>query len=231
MINIYIDESGSMTTQHINVSPYFLIALVKPNDTRYLKTAYKRFVRKNLQDLKNADKNNKMFMNGEFKELKGSEFTPELKRKFLDYFCRNNSLDIFYIVMDNKNIKSNFYENTARAFNYSIKIALSHFIKKGLLPNDEYVIQLDERNQKTKTKFFLEEYLNTELCLHDEIIDKNISVLYFDSCNNNLVQIADVFANILYSQLLTGNYTKDIKKIENEGYLKKIFKFPKFSKK
>ena len=231
MTNIYIDESGSMTTQHVNVSPYFLIALIKPNNARKLKTAYKRFVTQNLEELKKADKNNKMFVNGKFKELKGSEFTSNLKIKFINYFCRNNALDIFYIVMDNNKIDANFYENTARAFNYSVKIALSYFIKGKLLPNDEYSIQLDERNQRTKTKYFLEEYLNTELRLHEQIIDHNISVSYYDSCNNSLVQIADVFANILYSELRSGNYTKELNKIEKEGYLKKIFNFPKkFSK-
>ena len=63
MTNIHIDESGSITTQHVNVIPYFLIALIKPNDARKLKTAYKRFVTQNFEELKKADKNNKMFVN------------------------------------------------------------------------------------------------------------------------------------------------------------------------
>ena len=117
------------------------------------------------------------------------------------------------------------------SFDFNTGTSLSYFIKGKLLPNDEYSIQLDERNQRTKTKYFLEEYLNTELRLHEQIIDHNISVSYYDSCNNSLVQIAEVFANILYSELRSGNYTKELKKIEKDGYLKKIFNFPKkFSK-
>lgn len=228
MINLYVDESGSMTTDYLNVSPYFLIAIVKVNNVRALKSAHKRFVRQNLQALKEADKKGKMFDGARFKELKGSEFTPELKKKFIEYFCRNNQLELFYIVIDNKDIVGNFYENTARAFNYCIKLALTYFYKNNLLPSgDEYSIQLDERNQKTKTKYFLEEYLNTELRLHEGLIDKNIIVSYFDSCNNCLVQLADVFANIMYSELRTRNYTKEINKIKKEGYLKKFFEFPK----
>lgn len=95
------------------------------------------------------------------------------------------------------------------------------------MADDEYNIQLDERNQKTKTKYFLEEYLNTELNLHENIINHNINVQYFDSSNNAIVQIADVFANIYYSNLRTSNYEKEIKDMRRNGYLVKEFKFPK----
>lgn len=227
MVNLYIDESGSMTTEFLINNPYFLISIIKPNNIRKIKTNYKRFIKQNYNLLKSADKNQKMFQNGIFKELKGSEFTPDLKKQFIEYMCRDNMFDIFYIIIDNKLVDKSFYNNTARAFNYSIKLALTHFRKRNYLPDDEYSIQLDERNQKTKTKYFLEEYLNTELYLQENLITHNISVQYFDSCNNIIVQIADVFANIMFSELMTNNYTNNIEKITSEKYIKKIFKFPK----
>jgi len=88
------------------------------------------------------------------------------------------------------------------------------------------LIQIDERNQKTRAKYVLEEYLNTELCLSG-IYSKKLGVKYFDSCNNRLIQLADVMANILYSNLRTQNYDKEINAMKKKGYIKKIFDFPK----
>lgn len=226
MTQLYIDESGSMTTEYTDYSPHFIISMLYPTNPRTLKTQYKRFVTSNLTELQNADKNNKMFANGKFKELKGSEFTPSLKRDFVKYFCRNNQFKLFYIVIDNKTIDGTFYKNTARAFNYCIKLALTFFMNGHKLPKDEdIIINIDERNQRTNTKAVLQEYLNTELNCAD-IFDHDIVVQYFDSCNNHLIQIADVFANLLYSELRTHNYTKEIKQLSDEGYLQPLFYFP-----
>lgn len=51
-------------------------------------------------------------------------------------------------------------------------------------------------------------------------------VTYFDSANNKIVQIADVFANLYYSRLLTGGYADEIDTMKTNGCLKKVFKFP-----
>jgi hypothetical protein len=53
------------------------------------------------------------------------------------------------------------------------------------------------------------------------------SVTYYDSSDNNLIQIADIFANLYYSHLQTGGYADEIKKLENAGILKFVFEFPK----
>lgn len=232
MISIFVDESGSMTTEYTEYSPYFLVALVVPQNARTLKTTYKRFVHKHLDELKELDKNNKMFLNDKFRELKGSEFSPELKRHFIDYFCRDNQLQLYFIVLDNKKIDRHFYKNTARAFNFSIKVALTHLIShKYISDNEDILIQIDERNQRTDAKAVLQEYLNTELSLEEDIFHKDIVVQYFDSCNNHLIQVADVFANLYYSELRTGNYSKEFEMMEKQGYIKKVFVFPKKSNK
>ena len=36
-----------------------------------------------------------------FLELKGNCFTPTLKRDFVDFFCRNEYFELFYIVVNN----------------------------------------------------------------------------------------------------------------------------------
>jgi hypothetical protein len=178
-----------------------------------------------MTELKTADTNNRMFQSERFEELKGSMFTPALKREFVSYFCRENTLEVFYISIKNEAISGGLYDNTARAFNYVLKLALEYYIKNGYLPNDQYIIQLDERNERTETKHFLQNYLNTELRMGG-IVSSDIEVKYFDSSRNKAIQIADVFANLYYSQLLTKAYTKEILHMKDVGCLKRIFQFP-----
>lgn len=228
MLNLYIDESGSMTCEFCKEFPYFVIAIIKVDNPEHLKRAYKIFVRENLSLLKENDRNSKMFNScGKFQELKGSVFNSELKHKFIDFFCRKKHFEVFYILVDNKAIEEKFYKNTARAFNYVIKLTLSTLIRKKFFKKGEvYNIQIDERNQKTGAKRSLEDYLNTQLQL-DEDLTNEIHVTYFDSIKNKNIQIADVMSNLMYSQIKTKKYSEDFKKLREAGILKYIFEFPK----
>lgn len=120
------------------------------------------------------------------------------------------------------------YSNTARAFNYVLKLALINFINCKLIANDALLIQLDERNERPDSVRFLEDYLNTELQLTG-LISGDVKIKYFDSCNNQIVQIADVFSNLFYSHIMNSQYSSTIQKLKNDGYIKKIFKFPSSS--
>lgn len=222
---LYIDESGSMTNSYTESWPYFVIAIVwveKPDELRGL---HKRFAAKYLDELEKSDLDGKMFKDGRLKELKGSAFTPDLKRNFVSFVCRKETFQTFYIIIDNRKISDNLYTNKARAFNYVFKLALEYFIQGGALPDDEYIIQLDERNERTNTRHFLQDYLNTELRMKG-VLSNDIKVQYFDSSQNKIIQIADVLANLYYSQLRTGNYEKEIRKMRNNECLKKVFYFP-----
>ena len=237
-MNLYIDESGSINN-HIPSNKYFIIALVHPTNKEALKRAYKRFISANHDALKELDKEKihphsgkiikpggKMFSDDEFKELKGSQFDRNMKLKFIDFFSKKKSFEIYYIKIANEKLTDHFCENTARVFNYTVRLALEYFITKKYLPNEDCFLQLDERNEKTETKFFLENYLNTELSMSGTASGK-FNVSYFDSSNNSFIQIADVFANLYYSQLQTGAYENEFKKLQEVGILKFIFEFPK----
>lgn len=219
---LYIDESGSMTNKYTQANPYFIIAVIRACDKDKLARLHKRFVSRHLPELRAADKTGCMFRGGKFQELKGSALTPDLKRKFVSYFCREHTLKVFYIVIDNQSISDIFYSNTARAFNYILKLALEYFFRNGYLPDDRYIIQLDERNE---TKYFLQNYLNTEFRL-SRVISEDMEIRYFNSACNRLIQIADVFANLYFSNLCTNAYTDEFQKMEESGSLKIIFKFP-----
>lgn len=228
MQHLYIDESGSMTTKFVKDWPYFVIAVVRTETPKRLKSLHKRFVIKHMDELRAADQAGKMFKDDEFDELKGAAFTPALKRKFVDFFCHDGALEVFYIVLDNRRVMASggdLYDNTARAFNYVLKLAIEYFIHKKLLPDDKYILQLDERNERTDTRHFLQNYLNTELRM-ENVLSEDVEVIYFDSAQNRMVQVADVLANVYYSNLLTGAYKPEIEKMGENGCLRNVFIFP-----
>lgn len=235
---VYIDESGSINN-HTRNNKYFVIALVRVKDRKALKSAYKRFVSSNFDRLRELDqdtvdsetgkvnkKGGKMFKNGKFHELKGSQFDKDMKRKFVDFFVRKPSFEVYYIRINNERLTDKFCQNKARVFNYTLRLALEYFINKGYLPNEDCSLQLDERNEKTEAKYFLENYLNTELSMNGTFSGQ-FQVQYFDSSDNNLIQIADVFANLFYSHIQTRSYEEEISKMQSAGILKFTFEFPK----
>lgn len=224
MTNIYIDESGSINN-NCRTQKYFIITLIVPTNKEKLDRVYTRFVKKHMEELRQVKTKNKMFNNEKFVELKGNQFDRNLKKVFVEYFAKKKHFEIYYIVINNQFLEDKFCENTSRAFNYVIRLALQYFIKNNYLKDDDYFLQLDERNEKTESKHFLQDYLNTELSLNGTT-DSKFTVLYFDSSNNKFIQIADVFSNIMYSHLHTSAFEEEINLLKNMDILKCVFKFP-----
>lgn len=239
-MNIYIDESGSINN-HMPNNKYFVIALIYITNKKGLDRAYKRFVSENHTRLKELDAGksasngsvlksaNKMFVNGRFCELKGSQFDKEMKKKFLQFFSQKKHFEVYYIILKNHYLEDKFCQNTSRAFNYALRLALEYFIKrKKWLPDENCHLQIDERNEKTETKHFLESYLNTELTLSGAV-SADFTVTYFDSCNNKGIQIADVFANAMWSELKTNAYTEDLNQLRRAGIIRGQYYFPYYT--
>ncbi len=224
MLNIYIDESGSINNKFIHNND-FVITLVVSTDKRCLDRTYKRFVSKNLKRLKELDNNNKMFINDKFHELKGSQFDKPMKREFVRFFAKHKLFEIIYIRIKNCLLADKYCKNTARTFNYVIRLSLQHLLVNNYLANEDICLQLDERNEKSQAKHFLENYLNTELVLSGSAGGR-FSVTYFDSANNRLIQLADVFSNLYYSHLLTNAYSDEIKLLQTKNILIYTYEFP-----
>lgn len=234
---IYIDESGSINNHCSTHSRYFVIAVVHVIDKEGLKRAYKRFIASNLSRLKELDQDKtdthgkivreggKMFSQGKFKELKGSQLDAEMKRKIIAFLAKKKHFEVFFIRINNLKLSDNFCSNTARVFNYALRLAISYYIKCGLLPNEECIMQLDERNERTETRYFLGNYLNTELVMNGSCSGP-FSVRYFDSANNKMIQIADVMSNWYYSHLISKAYKPELKLLKDAGILKGVFDFP-----
>lgn len=228
MINMYIDESGSIHPTSEKLNRYFIIGIIIPKDSTRLKKVYKTFIRKNINNLKELDTDGKMFSkDGRFIELKGSSMNKVMKINFINFFCKNNLFEVRYIILDNNLLEERFIKNKARTFNYLLKIFLINSIKKNYINDNQIFLQIDERNVKTDSKFSLEDCLNQELLLNDNIIE-NIKVQYFNSSQNCFIQIADVFSNIMYSNLITkGSYERELEQLQKDKYILPPFIFPK----
>ena len=195
MINLFIDESGTMTTKYSNLHKYFVIAIIQIND------------------------------NYKFKEFKGSSLPFYLKVNILKFLYYKKCFNVFYIVINNKKVDSNFYNNTARAFNYILNKDLTYLIRNNKLKMDEIYLHIDQRNTSTKTIYVLEEYLNIELN-YKFLHDFNVSVKYYDSKNKIGIQVADLFANMLYSVLYDEKKSNIFEEFITNGCIKHIFSFP-----
>lgn len=227
MISMYIDESGSIHSTAEKLNRYFIIGIIIPKDPKKLKRIYKIFIRKNIDNLKQLDVEGKMFnREGHFIELKGSSMNKKMKLNFIDFFCKNNLFEVRYIILDNNKLEQRFIKNKARTFNYLLKIFLINSINKKYIKDKQIFLQIDERNVKTDSKYSLEDYLNQELLLEDNLVE-NIQVQYFDSSQNCFIQIADVFSNIMYSNLITkGGYQKELEELQQNKYILPSFIFP-----
>ena len=225
---MYIDESGSVHPTSEKLNRYFIIGIVIPKDSKQLKRVYKTFIRKNIDELRTLDTDGKMFdKNNRFVELKGSSMNKPMKLNFMKFFCQNNLFEVRYIILDNNHLEERFIKNKARTFNYLLKIFLINSIKKNYIEDKQLFLQIDERNVKTDSKYSLEDYLNQELLLSDNLIE-SVQVKYFDSSQNCFIQIADVFSNIMYSNLIAkGSYEKELQQLQQDKYILPPFIFPK----
>ena len=132
---------------------------------------------------------------------------------------------IGWVFIENSKLTDGLCNDISTAFNYPLKMALEYFLNKGFLPKEPCTLQLDERNEKTDKKYFLEQYINTEFTAKN-VTNEKFAVTYFDSADNKFIQIADIFANLYYSQLRTNSYSNEIGELKKAGILKFIFKFP-----
>lgn len=219
-----------MTCNYTKGDKNFIISIVYTENKGLLKRSYRYFIKSHHKVLKECDTSNKMFNNNKFVELKGSAMSLPLKKEFVSFLCKQSNFKLFFIIIDNQYIEENFYNNTARAFNYILRLALEYILKNNYIPkNDEIDIQIDERNERTGARQLLQEYLNMELQLEQKLT-KEIKVTYFDSADNQIIQLADVFANICYSHQCTSNYSTEFKLLEEQGILQYVFKFPPVKK-
>lgn len=229
-MNLYIDESGSLTKNHLHhkINHKFIVAIVKIEDYGNLKKAYHEFIEKEHIKLRGTQ-TNAMFKNNQFFELKGSAMSNEMHRKFINFFANVKGFNLFYLIVDNTKLPERYFRKTSRIFNYIIKNGMADFSKKRYIERGHIFLHIDNRNVKRETRDTLEEYLNIEVAMVLNLQDK-FDVEYHLSEENKMVQLADVFSNIMYRHQKNNYYTNEFNLLRKRGILKSIYEFPEKKK-
>ena len=223
---LYIDESGSLTSEFAFIHPNFVMCVVRVKDITNLRKLLKRFIYENYQEIKEIDENNKIFNHGDFVEIKGSSLNSKLKKRLADFLCNGNILEIYYIHVFNEEVKQHFYDDPSLIYNYVLYLMLNKNLENKNLPYDDYLIDVDNRNLKHISINSLEDYLNIELKLKKRLI-RSINIEYYDSKDNLMVQVSDFFSNLYFSYLKNHDLYNDlITNLKENGYIKDIFYYP-----
>ena len=189
LINVYIDESGSI---HKN-SPtaYFAIGgfLVVNTYKNKVIAHYKR-ENKKIKDLKNIPLAT---------EIKANQMTEAEK---IGFFKAVQDIPTFRggakVFLKKRMAKAIMEANIF--YNYAVKIffcdCLIPQLKKLKLTGPiEFKVSIDNRSIRVKDLANLENYLNTEFCLQDY----HFQITYYDSQTNYGIQLADLIVNTFYN--------------------------------
>lgn len=224
---LFIDESGSLTSEFAFVHPNFVMCVVRVKDITNLRKLLKRFIYENYQEIKAVDDNNKIFEHGDFVEIKGSSLTSSLKKRLARFLCHGNILEVYYIHVYNEEVKQHFYDDPSLIYNYVLYLLLDKNLTNKNLPYDDYLIDVDNRNLKHISINSLEDYLNIELKLKKRMV-RSINVAYYDSKDNLMVQVSDFFSNFYFSYLKNESiYSELMNELKKENYIKDILYYPK----
>ena len=223
---LYIDESGSLTSEFAFIHPNFVMCVVRVKDITNLRKLLKRFIYENYQEIKEIDEKNKIFNHGDFVEIKGSSLNSKLKKRLADFLCNGNILEIYYIHVFNEEVKQHFYDDPSLIYNYVLYLMLNKNLENKNLTYDDYLIDVDDRNLKHISINSLEDYLNIELKLKKRMV-RSINIEYYDSKDNLMVQVSDFFSNLYFSYLKNHDLYNDlITNLKEKGYIKDIFYYP-----
>lgn len=228
-ITLFVDESGTVPKDRVCNNGYFIITIlsIKNDDISYVKKVFKKA---RLNEVKK-----KKFLYQKLSsehEIKGSELTETQKANIYQKVFKKcgDKIELAVIALNLQEATDRFRSNSSRVFNYLIKFYLDKYFRKNSKFDNITQMQfiIDERNVATKSKYTLQEYLNTELNMTEDLSHEDIIVKYYDSKKFLLLQLADFISNTFYRNLQKNNKESE----QNVSLLLKytckneIFKFP-----
>ncbi|MCH4984477.1 DUF3800 domain-containing protein [Macrococcoides goetzii] len=184
-ITFYGDESGTITLCNDAHLKYFYIGMISTNE----KDKVKRVFRKSKMHYIKHKNSNRDYT----KEIKGSEMNADMKGYILEQLVEKTDITFHYIVADNHHLRKILREKPHITFNFLI----GRFLKVNCVKGFEQIhLILDNRNKNVDRLKDLQYYLETELIATTDI--SQVKVQYVDSKQSDLVQVADVFNNLLF---------------------------------
>lgn len=186
----FIDESGSITQSSKPKNRYFVMSFVETDERYKVKRAFN-------EAKKNYIIKHPRFQGDFREEVKGSEMPVKMKRYIFDQLKKTN-IKYHYIVVDNINLSSNMHRDVELAFNFVCDRFFEPYLSFNY--NDSYNLEmiLDERNCTVKSLNSLGDYLKTELCIKNSIVNDVKRCEYADSKAYSCLQVTDMFSNLVY---------------------------------
>ncbi len=185
---LFLDESGNL---HKN-SPdrFFVIGGIFTNNYTDIKKSYVE-INKELKEKLNMDFET---------ELKGAYLNMEEKMDIVVKLAQMDGMYIVGIIVDKEKIGMEI-ERIHLYYNYIIRKLLDYLIKIKLIKtgkDDDLYLNIDKSSMKIEDINSLQNYLRT----HFNIEKKNpfeITVSYWDSRKNYMVQVADIMVNTMWN--------------------------------
>ncbi|WCG32634.1 DUF3800 domain-containing protein [Enterococcus dispar] len=198
-MKLYIDESGSITSDNFWKNRFFTIGYIENRDNFY--RVARTFKKSKINYLKH-NPNCRLSIKD---ELKGSDMSNDMKLDILGNVASRCNLGFNYMIFDNQSATDRLRKNPSITFNYLVGISTKKILTNST--DRTLNLHLDNRNCSVYNLKSLEDYLKIELIAKAGIAD-NVTVQYHESENNELVQIADIFSNSVHRLVTYHNSTK-----------------------
>lgn len=208
-MNLYIDESGSITSDKNFVNRYFVIGVVETNDPynviRQFREAKKNYIKLYPNcgfDLKN--------------EIKGSQMPYGMKKMVFERIVSKSDAVFHHYVVDNHHLYNNLIQQPSLSFNFFIGKIVEKIRVKNNAPRCEPLFMLiDQRNQSVGSLNSLNEYLKIQFTIEESKFSE-VETKYKDSKTKDLIQLVDVYVNTVYRICkchAVGDYDKKNRKL------------------
>lgn len=175
-MEVFVDESGDLGRK----GRFFVIALLHPHNKKRILNIARHFNAKLGRD-----------------EIKASRLAFSDKQELLARINQFPDHSVSYIAADKHYINSpHMLRDKNLCFNY----LFAHLMRPVIAQSDEDInIILDEHSVKVGSLHSLKDYLRIKAC-YDWGFRGQVNVVFTDSRNSKLVQMADVIANTVYNR-------------------------------
>lgn len=187
--SFYGDESGSITMDNAFINRFFVIGFIGLDNTQIIEKINRDFRKIKVKYIE--DNNLKLDYK---KEIKGSKMPLDMQLYILEKLCKKHKLTLHYAIIDNHMLFGKLRKEPHITFNYLVNTYFKDNHRTGI---SKLKLRLDDRNKALINLKDLEFYLQNELFVYTDV--EKVDVSYHLSHNVPMIQIADIFCNMIFS--------------------------------
>ncbi|MDK6233836.1 DUF3800 domain-containing protein [Aerococcus sanguinicola] len=188
-MQLFVDESGSINRKKNPDGRYFVMAFVQTDRPDHVAEIFRRNKQSYLdksQSKKTADE-----------EIKGSNMPDGMKAQIFKALRDETDAVFHYLVIDNFQVYPNLLRKPSLTFNYFVGLAIKEIAGHRQNEKENLQMMIDNRNQALRSLNSLEEYLQIIMTIEKRWLH-DVHVEYKDSQDENMIQVADIFANTVF---------------------------------